>query len=165
MPKVATPLVFPDVNNVAVRKQVDWLEIAVKKPGDSTAPVFDRIPMLSEFGAYTPNTQDTELPLFVNAAGQSVTLRSSLANGGNIPFSVAAHANDPVFAKLKYAADNSLPVVYKAHYESMELVIQGQATIKDRGMQGDANSIPQWGFELLTFTAETVTAAGNILGT
>lgn len=164
MPTAATNPTFPTVNNVAVRKQADWLEIAIKTPG-ATTPVYDRIPMLSEFGAYAPNTQDTDLPLFVNASGQSVTLRSSLANGGTISFAVAAHANDPVFAKLLSAAANAYPVTYKAHYASMELTIQGQGTIKDRGMQGDANSIPQWGFDLLTMTAEYVGNDGNIIGT
>lgn len=164
MPTAATAVVFPTINTTAVRKQADWLEIAVKTSGVTT-PVYDRVPMLSEFAAYAPNTQDTELPLFIDASGQSVTLRSSLANGGSIPFSVAAHASDAVFAKLINAANNNLPVTYKAHYASMEVTIQGQASLKDRGMQGDGNSIPQWGFELLTMTAEYVNNAGNIVGT
>lgn len=164
MPTTATPLTFSANNTVAVRKQLDWLEVAIKTPGSSATPVFDRIPMLSEFGAYAPNTQDSETPLFQNAQGQAETLRSSLANGGSIPFAVAAHASDPVFAKLIAAAQQGYPAVYRAHYASMELTIQGRAAIKDRGMQGDANSIPTWGFELLTSTAEYVDAAGNIVG-
>ena len=163
MPTVATAPAFPTVNNVATRKEADWLEIAVKTPG-ATTPVYDRVPMLSEFAAYAPNTTDTELPLFVNASGQSVTLKSSLENGGEIQFSVAAHASDAVFGKLIAAAKNKYPVVYKAHYASMEITIQGQATIKDRGMQGDATAIPQWGFSLATMTADYVDNAGNTVG-
>lgn len=165
MPTAAVAPTFPTINTVAVRKQADYLEIAVKTPGASGAPVYDRVPMLSEFAAYAPNTQDAELPLFVNATGQSITLKSSLENGGAIAFSVAAHATDPVFAKLIAAAKNGYPVTYRAKYASMEITIQGQGAIKDRGMQGDANSIPTWGFELQTFTAEYVDAAGNIVGT
>lgn len=163
MPTPAPAITFPSVSTVAVRKQADWLEIAIKTPG-TTTPVFERIPMLSEFAAYAPNTQDAELPLYVNAAGNSVTLKSSLENGGSIAFSVGAHASDPVFGKLIAAAKNGYPCAYKAHYASMELTIQGQCTIKDRGMQGDANSIPQWGFEALTMTADYVDNSGNLIG-
>lgn len=165
MPTPAVAPAFPTLNTVAVRKQADYLEIAVKTPGTSGAPVYDRIPMLSEFGAYAPNSQDAELPLFVDSNNRVVTLKSSLENGGSIAFSIAAHASDPVFAKLIAAAKNSYPVTYRAKYGSMEITIQGQGAIKDRGMQGDANAIPQWGFELLTSSADYVDGSGNLIGT
>ncbi|MFD1732717.1 hypothetical protein ACFSC4_31345 [Deinococcus malanensis] len=153
---------FPTINNVLTRGEADWIEVAIKTPG-STSPIYERLDMLSEFGAFAPNTQDTELKLFVNNANKSVTLKSSLENGGNIDVATAAHANNALFKKLLQASKLKYPATYKAHYVSMELVIQGQATIKDRGMIGDQSAIPQWGFSVQTMTADYVDALGNLI--
>ncbi|PJI54591.1 hypothetical protein CTI14_13600 [Methylobacterium radiotolerans] len=161
MPLASEP-VFPTINNVQTRGEADWVEVAIKTP-TATTPVYERVDLLSEFGAYQPSTTDVDLKLYVNSSGKSVTLKSSLENGGNIDIATASHGDDPVFKKLLQASKLKYPATYKAHYVSMAIVIQGQATIKDRGMIGDQGAIPQWGFSIQTMTADYVDNAGNLI--
>ena len=156
----ATTPTFGTNNLVGVRGQFDYLEIAIK-PASGDTVVFERIPLLSDLGAFTPTTQDAELPLFVGANGVQETLRASRKTGGSIAFSTAGHLDNATVAKLIAAANAGTPIVYRAFYKSMAGMIQGRGSLADRGMAGGANDIPQWNFEVLASTAEYVNANTN----
>ena len=94
---------YPTLNLVGVRKEFDYLEVSFK-PAGSTAVTWERIPLLTEFGALAENNSDAELPTFVGATGGSVTLKARLQNGATIPFATASHATDATFKKLLAAA-------------------------------------------------------------
>lgn len=153
---------FPSVNLVGVRKEFDYLEIAFKLDG-SNVVTFERIPLLSEFGALAENNQDAELPTFVGPNNESVTLRARQQRGATIPFGTASHATDATFKKLLAAAKKGTPCVFRAYYKSMEVVAQGQTTIGSRGMQGGTDDIPQWGFDLLIMSFNYYDLTGNLI--
>lgn len=162
MPTLAVDPTYPSLSTVGVRKQFDYLEVSFK-PTSGSAVTWERIPMVSELGAYAPSIATSELPLFVDSGGSTTTLRATQDNGGTIPFATAAHATDALLKKLLSAAKNGTPVVFKAHYQSLEVTIQGQGTIGDRGMQGDATAIPTWAFDLNVITADYVGPDGNYI--
>ena len=159
---VAVDPVYPTFSTVGVRKQFDYLEISFK-PTSGSAVVWERVPMVSELGAYAPSIATSELPLFVDSGGNTATLRATQDNGGTIPFATAAHGSDAFLKKLLSAAKNGTPVVFRANYASMEVKIQGQASIGDRGMQGDATAIPTWAFDLNIISADYVAPDGTYI--
>jgi hypothetical protein len=154
---------YPSVNLVGVRKEFDYLMIAIKPDGASTVSWL-RVPLLSQFDALTENNQDVELSTFVGADNTSTTLRARLKRGANIPIATAAHVSDPVVKAMLAAATKGTPVLFRGYYKSMELVAQGQATLGSRGMQGGTEDIPQWGFDLLIMSYNYYEeATGNLI--
>ena len=121
------------------------------------------LPALGITAKLAPSIATSELPLFTDAGGNTTTLRATQDNGGTIPFATAAHGSDAFLKKLLSAAKNGTPVVFRANYASMEVKIQGQASIGDRGMQGDAPAIPTWAFDLNIISADYVAPDGTYI--
>ncbi|ALW87861.1 hypothetical protein DEIGR_100842 [Deinococcus grandis] len=162
MPTAATDPGFVALDTVAVRKQLDYLLIAVKTPGVTT-PVFERVSLVAELGAFAKNVQTSELPLFVEADGSTPTLRATQDNGGTIPFATASGASNPLTKKLIAAAKNGWPVAFKSMYHSAGVRVYGNGTIGDRGIQGDATAIPTWGFDLNVINYRYVDTSNNYI--
>jgi hypothetical protein len=158
----ATDPTYPTLNNVSTRRTQDYLEVAIK-PDSGTTVVWVRVPLLSDLGPFTPDVQTTDKPLFVEADGTVPTLKSSTNNGGTISFATASHSTNAVFKAMLKAAAAGTPLVYKAWYKSLEVRIQGQATLSDRGMQGGSTDIPDWGFDLRCITAQYVDSTGELI--
>ncbi|MCY1703634.1 hypothetical protein [Deinococcus sp. SL84] len=148
--------------NASTRRQKDFLELAFK-PADATAPVFFRVPLLSELGGFQPQTNVARKPTFVDANSEMTTLVAVINEGGSIQFATAANSADPTFKSLLKASKNGDPALYKAHYASAGVTIQGEAAVQDRGMQGGATDIPEWGFTLEAIKAKYLDAAGQVI--
>jgi len=162
MPTPATDPVFVALDYVATRKQKDYLLIAVKTSGVTT-PVFERVSLVTELGAPNINTQTSELPVFVEADGSTPTLRATQDNGATIPFATAAGGSNALQKKLIAAAKLGLPVAFKAYYDSAGVRMYGNGTVGSRGIQGDATSIPTWGFDLNAINYRYVGLDGNYI--
>lgn len=148
--------------NASTRRQKDFLELAFK-PDGAASPVFVRMPLLSELGGFQPQTNVARKPTFVDAQGKLTTLVAIMNEGGNIQFAIATNSSDANFKALLKAAKNGDPVLYKAHYASAGVTIQGQAAVQDRGMQGGATDIPDWGFTLEAMSADYLDATGAVI--
>lgn len=159
---IATDPTYVALDTVAVRKQLDYLEISVK-PAGATTVTWERVPLVSEFGAFAKNVQTSELPLFVEANGSVTTLRAQQDNGGTIPFATAAGAGSALVKKLISAAANGTPIVFRARYVSAGVTVQGSGTLNDRGIQGDATAIPTWGFDINVINYDYVGADNNYI--
>lgn len=145
------------------RRQKDYLEIAFAPAEGSTPAVFARVPLVSELGGFQPQSNTNRKPLYVDAEGQLRTLVAIIKEGGSIQFSLASTDLDPTFRKLLAAANKGAAVLYKAHYASTGVTIQGEAALQDRGQQGAANDIPDWGFTLEAISAAYIDSKGELI--
>ncbi|MFC6617996.1 hypothetical protein [Deinococcus radiophilus] len=154
---------FSANTSAAIRRDKDYLELAFQPAVQGGAVTFARVPLLSELGGFQPQTNVARKPLFVDADGKTRTLVAIMNEGGNIQFAVAANSSDPTFKAVLKASKEGKSVLYKAHYASSGVTIQGEAAVQDRGMQGGATDIPEWGFTLEAMAAEYLDAAGAVI--
>lgn len=162
-PTPAPTLEFNENVDATIRRQRDWLEIGFREDASSTAGTFLRVPLLAELQGYQPQTNSQRLPLYVDGEGRLRTLVAMMNEGGNIQFSTASNTANATFTRLLRAASRGETVLYRAHYESMALTIQGEGKLQDRGIQGDATAIPQWGFTLEAMSADYVDSEGTVI--
>lgn len=137
---------------VGVRKEFDYLEVALKPEDGTNTVTWMRVPLMTEFGALAEDNSDTSLPTFVDSAGKSVTLKARQYNGATVPFTTAAHFTHAVPRALLRAARKGTPALFRGYYLSQGLVAQGNCVIGSRGQQGGTTDIPQFGFDLLIST-------------
>lgn len=157
---VATDPSFTSSEAAAATRVADWLEIAPKPVSGS--PVYQRAPLTTELGGFTPNVTVTRKDAYQEADGSKPSLVAINRSGGSLQFSIASKTAFRDMLLSKAAIGEAVAV--KAHYASLGFDVWGLARVTDRGAQGGRNDIPDHGFTLEFTSFQYVDAAGNVIG-